>query len=58
MLDIIIFWVAVILGLVVVIVLILKKFNFVYFLFFGVIVGCFIGGVFLLDIVVVLLNGI
>ncbi len=42
--DITISWVAAILGLVVAIVLILKKFNPVVFLVFGAIVGCLIGG--------------
>ncbi len=55
--DITISWVAAILGLVVAIVLILKKFNPVYSLFFGAIVGCLIGGASLSDTVAVLLNG-
>ena len=44
--DITISWVAAILGLVVAIVLILKKFNPVYSLFFGAIVGCLIQSLF------------
>ena len=55
--DITISWVAAILGLVVAIVLILKKFNPVYSLFFGAIVGCLIGGASLSDTGAVLLNG-
>lgn len=50
-------WYAAILGLVVAIGLILKKFNPVYSLFLGAIIGCLIGGASLVDTVNVLVSG-
>ncbi|MGT2934186.1 GntP family permease [Streptococcus catagoni] len=50
-------WFAAILGLVVAILLILKKFNPVYSLFFGAIVGCLVGGASLAETVTVLITG-
>lgn len=53
----IISWIGVLVGFVIVIILILRKLNLVYFLFLGVIVGVLIGGVNLEEIVNILVNG-
>lgn len=50
-------WFAAIIGLVLAIILILKKFNPVYSLFLGAIVGCLVGGASLEATVEVLVNG-
>lgn len=50
-------WIAALLGLFVAIGLILKKFNPVYALFFGAIVGCLAGGASFGDTVNILING-
>ncbi len=55
--DISIPWYAAIIGLAIAIILILKKFNPVYALFFGAIVGCLLGGANLADTVNVLVAG-
>ena len=57
MLDSTIPWFAAIIGLIVAIVLILKKFNPVYSLFFGAIVGCLVGGASLVDTIDILISG-
>ena len=57
MLDSAIPWFAAIIGLIVAIVLILKKFNPVYSLFFGAIVGCLVGGASLVDTIDILISG-
>ena len=57
MLDITIPWFAAIIGLIVAILLILKKFNPVYSLFFGAIVGCLVGGASLVDTIDILISG-
>ncbi|MCF0155770.1 MAG: GntP family permease, partial [Veillonella sp.] len=50
-------WMAALFGLFVAIGLILKKFNPVYALFFGAIVGCLVGGASFADTVNILING-
>lgn len=50
-------WVAAIVGLLLAVALILKKFNPVYSLFVGAIVGCVIGGASLADTVNILISG-
>lgn len=50
-------WYAAIIGLIVAIFLILRRFNPLYALFFGAIVGCLIGGVSLVDTVDILIQG-
>ena len=57
MLDSAIPWFAAIIGLIVAIVLILKKFNPVYSLFFGAIVGCLVGGASLVNTIDILISG-
>lgn len=53
----VILWWGVLIGLVFVIYLILKKFNLVYFLMFGVIIGVLFGGVSLIGIIDILVKG-
>lgn len=57
MLDSAIPWFAAIIGLIVAIVLILKKFNPVYSLFFGAIFGCLVGGASLVNTIDILISG-
>lgn len=50
-------WFAAIIGLLIAIILILKKFNPVYSLFFGAIIGSLIGGASLVTTIDILING-